>query len=825
MKNYYLEYPKEFRKFVDRQEIRSIVMQEIEHKMMKENYFRVISIYGFGGIGKTCLVNEIIEQINSLDKKYRICSISFEIHNSNQYLENIINICKEYNKPCILFYYGLMLYWNKTAITQLDTNFMNKIGGSFLTDFIDAVHEITGSFFSPVIGEFPSIPSISNILDCVGKILNTSKEIPFYHELKRINNLSTEDLLKSLPILLAMDIHRNEYEKKITKPIIFIFDSYHQSIPYSESVEWLLKLIGTIHRGLFIVTSREKLLWDDPEKDIIPYHLQGYPEEEARSYLEYSIPSASEEIINTILITTQCVPIYIDLAIDVYKKEYNIHPNDIINKSLFSDRESLAIHFVNHLKPEWQQAIMDLAIIRVFNFDIFSFIVKEQNLKCPLHDYSEIINVSLMHYIENSQNLVKIHDVFCKNISKLLSSQIKYDVLYKYLNYIITREALKQYDDQIGSIIAFFNNILYIEIDFDMQNKLPQRIIERTLDLFFMLWDIQATFTIIRPSIHYSNTINDLLNFINAISIKSKSTQSALKSLKQVKDSNYFGYHKISYDIFQKYTLSLTGDYISLKNLLKVYQNSINETLQNHWYYTQIQLYIADYLTMEGKFLSANDILYQMEQLLDNSIFTVNRFFYIKRYKGHIFRFNFYMEKAYQEYNQVLTHPMCSSSMKAYIYTNFIESNCYFKPEYVCQNFDIALKAVRNEKQIKNEGKLYYSRAISNIVTHQFAQAENDIEQSLYLNHKDGYQSGELFAYMAKAYLEFSQKGRISDNTINIIKNLLINNNVYEYFQLPLAIMIHDAKMFKVCKEKFEWIDFDYTVECYNKFINSIKKL
>lgn len=824
MKNYYLEYPKESREFVDRKEIRGIIMHEVEHKIMHENYFKVISIYGFGGMGKTCLVNEIKEQIHDFNKKYRVCSISFEIQNNNQYLENLIKICKEYNKSCVLFYYGLMRYWNKTAITQLDTSFMNNIGSSFLTNFMDAIHEFGDSSLSPIVEEFPTIPSISNTLECISKILDSAKKIPYYHELKRINNFNAEELLNNLPILLAMDIKRNEYEKNNKKQTIFIFDSYQQSMPYSESIEWLLKLIGAIHRGLFIVTSREKLFWSDPEKDIMTYELHGYPEEEARLYLESSIPTAEPEIIDTILINTQCVPIYIDLAIDVYQKEHSTHPNDIVNKTLFNDRESLVLHFINHLKPEWQQAIIDLAIIRVFNCDIFSYIVKEQNLNCPVDDYFEITNVSLVHYVENLHNLVKIHDIFCKNILNVLSSEIKYNVLEKYLNYIITRETLKQGDDQIGSIIAFFINILHIEIDLSMQVALPQKIIEKTLDLFFMLWDIQATFSMISPSIDYPNSINDLLNFINAIYVKSKSTQAALKYLNKIEKPKCFGYHIISYEIFKRYTLSLTGDYYSLKNVLEEYRTNIDEASSCHWYYTQIKLYIADYLTMEGKFLSANDILYHLEQALDNSIFTVNKFFYIKRYKGHIFRFNFYLDKACQEYELALSHAMCSSAMKAYIYTNLIESNCYFKSEFVFQHFDSALEAVKEENQIKNEGKLYYSRAISNIVMHQYELAEKDIEQSLSLNHKDGYQSGELFAYMAKAYFEFSQNGSVSESTLNIIDNLLISNAVYEFFRLPIAIMLNDSHMLRSCKTKYEWIDFDYTVQCYNNFLNSIKQ-
>lgn len=824
MKNYYLEYPKEIHKFVDRKEIRNIIMHEIEHRMMGENYFKVISIYGFGGMGKTCLVNEINEQIHDLHKGYRVCSISFEIQNNNQYLENLVKICKVYEKPCILFSYGLMRYWNKTAITQLNTTFMDKIGSSFLTDFLDALYETGTSSISTIAEELPTVPSISNTLDCIGKILKTIKEVPYRNEFNKINASDTNTLLKNLPVLLAMDIFHNEYEKRTRNPIIFIFDSYQQSMPYSESVEWLLKLIGTIHRGLFIVTSREKLLWDDPEKDILPYHLQVYPEEEARLYLKSSIPTAGTEIINTILINTQCVPIYIDLAIDVYEKEYYIHPDNIVDKSLFNDRESLVLHFINHLKPEWQQAIIDLAIIRVFNFDIFCYIIKEQNINCPIHDYSEIINVSLMHYVENSHNLVKIHDIFCKNILKVLSSTIKNDVLYKYLNYIITREAFKQYDNQIGCLITFFINILNVELDFSIHNTLPQKLIERTLDLFFMLWNIQATFSMPSLDTYYCDSINDMLNLISAISIKSKSTQLAIEYLSKIENPNCFGYHKISYEIFRRYTLSLTGDYNSLKTTLMMYQKSLNPESETRWYYTQIKLYLADYLTMEGKFLTANDILCHLEQLLDNSVFTINNFFYIKRYKGHIFRFNFLMDKACCEYKEVLRHPSCSSAMKAYIYTNFIESNCYFKPQYVFKYFNKALAAVKEENQIKNEGKLYYSRAISNIACHRYKQAQKDIKRSLFLNRKDGYQSGELFAYMAQAYLEYSLKGHISKNTLCVIENMLTNNMVYEYFRLPLAIMLRDTKMLEFCRTKYEWFDFNYTAQCYKNFFNQSEK-
>lgn len=90
-------------KFVDRSEIRTLIINEIEHKIQKTDYFKVISIYGMGGIGKSCLLNEIKNQVSRLDKAYRFLTISFEIENNRQYIENLIKICDAYDKPCILF--------------------------------------------------------------------------------------------------------------------------------------------------------------------------------------------------------------------------------------------------------------------------------------------------------------------------------------------------------------------------------------------------------------------------------------------------------------------------------------------------------------------------------------------------------------------------------------------------------------------------------------------------------------------------------------------------------------------------------------------------
>lgn len=822
MKQISLDMQKSDEKFVDRSEIRNFIMNEIEHKIQKEDYFRVISIYGMGGIGKSYLLNEIENQVSNLENKYRFLTISFEIENNRQYIENLIKICVAYDKPCILFSYAAMLYWEKTSILQLDTNFMKKIQDSFLTDLIDAINQ-TAVALLPVDIRIPtSLPTISNILKCTGEIVQRIRRVPYFSVMKKLRKLSSAELLNNLPILLGADIVHNEYEKKQQSPLICLFDSYQQSIPYSESVEWLFQLIGTIHKGLFIVTSREKLLWTDKENDIYPYELKCYPEEEARNYLSEYIQPKDTDLIDLIIASTQCVPIYIELAIDVYQREILCNP-EYLDKSLFEDRESLAIHFINHLASNWQDVIMNLAVIRVFNEDIFSYIVQEQNLNCPVYEYHEIIKVSLMQYIENSDSLVKIHDVFCSNVAKILCEKQKINVLNSYLDYVLYRQPYKLESHQIGLLLTLFINILQIEIDFSRQIIIPTNIIEKTLDLFFLLSNVKVTFTPIEPEANNMSNVNQMLFFVNAIFYKNESTQKTIKYLKYVTNPNQLGHHKISYNIFSRYTFSLTGDYASLKKSLEKYNNLLTDDDKTFWYYMQIKLYKSDFLLMEGKFITSYNILVDLEKQLDNTIFTIDNFLQIQRQKGHVFRFNLYMDKAFEEYSKVLTYSETSNAVKGYIYTNMIEAKCYFSPEYVDENFNIALMYVESENQIKNKGKLYYARAISNIVNKKYTLAAEDIRQSIVLNQQDGYQSGELFALMAQAYLEYALQNKINENTLVRIQKLLVDNEVYNYFNLALAIMNGMENQVEQYRTEYQWIDFDHTLQQYHRFFRNIK--
>lgn len=189
---------------------------------------------------------------------------------------------------------------------------------------------------------------------------------------------------------------------------------------------------------------------------------------------------------------------------------------------------------------------------------------------------------------------------------------------------------------------------------------------------------------------------------------------------------------------------------------------------------------------------------------------------------GHLYRFNFFCEEAANKYKDIFKKMPDTLSLNVYIKTNLCETYCYFSPDFFNENFEEILALAQQLKHIKNIGKLYYSRAIARVVTGDFLEAQCDIDKSLQINRDDGYQSGELFAYMAQAYLDYAKNGFVNVKTEEKILELIHQNKVYSYFFLPLSIMAHDDFRTNSMRDKYEWLDFDFTVAQYKNFFNSI---
>lgn len=810
MKPYYIrDLYGQKRDFVDREEIRDLVLNEVS-RSNSSSYFKVLEIYGFGGMGKTRLLEELDSIIRQTQPDRKVIRVSFEIYKNHQIVNNLSVIRKKLDFTCLFFDYALTTLWDRIGMYELCNDLLPKIHNEILTAFLDTI-----STYIP--DNSIKIPSVENILKLMDVFLSKIQNLKHKNILQSIPRLSDIQIIERMPTYLGIDIIR--HFDISNESIIFMFDAYIQSKPYSESNEWLLHLISHIRQGLFIITGREKLLWEDSEHDILPYELKKYPVTEARKYLQNYINDA--DIIETIINCTDCIPIYVDLAVDVYQREYNINPSNIIDKTLFSDRGNLVKHFINHLKPEWQECILYLSVIRVFNKAIYQQLIIDLHLPTSFADYTELTQISLAKYSEKSDHLFKIHDVFCNNASRILTSEVKLEIFHSYIKYFEYRGVYFDNNITESDVVVLFNNLLRLEIELSKENIISEHDIERTLNIFFVLQDMRMRFSVMQPKSAYSQRINDLLYFLNGILAKQDSTRESVALLEQVCSPSNFGKHIMSYNIVYKYNKSLMGQYSDLKHALYSYNDILSDADSSMWYYTRIKFYIADYQTMDGDFFDALTSLTTMKNNIPNDILNRDKLLHLYRYIGHIYRFNMFIDKAVSSYSELLNENDCSSNAKTYLNTNICEAICYTNPEKLFSIFEETLENAIKLGHTKNTGKLYYSRAIAYILKQEYEKAQADINNSLRINIDDGYDSGCLFAYMAQSYLDYALTGSIKTNTLNNIYSLL-KNGVYEYFKLPIYIMQKKYENISQIKDNFDWLDFEYTLQQYNIFFSSI---
>lgn len=819
--------PNKERAFFDRSEIIGMLTEELNLLNEEKDYFRVFIIHGIGGIGKSRLV----KHFKTLVSNEIVLSVSFEIDKHKEIVNNLYRIRKKIHKSCPVFDYALLRYWELTQPSKINEDFLSLFNHEFFSSIVDSVSDATG-LAATIVGEglaIPEIPTIANILNFVNRLYQKVPQIKNHILIKKASMLSEDELLCILPQLLGVEIRKHIDSSEILQPV-FIFDSYQESSPYSESEEWLFQLICSIGKGLFIVTGRENVHWKNDRLSIIAYHLTSYPENDTKDMLEKYI-SDRPDLVETILTATQCIPIYVDLALNIYEKECDVVGRGMVEKSLFRDRNLLVKHFVSHLKPEWQDSVLDLAIVRLFNQEIFEELAQNRMIACNAYDYRTLIESNLFSYItiENGGSLVKLHDVFCRDARKERPLAQQYRIFQLYLDYIFRKSKIMISNTQEAILVALFLNVVTLacEIEERMASdndsqfgiEIQTSDVEKILDIFFELNLARVRFLPLSPDHLKTNQMKDVCTLIWAKSYEKVNTLDTIHLLETINNPACFGVHLLSFQATLYYARSLSGKYEDLKNWLNELDDQGVQNYQEKWFYNRIKVYRADCDMMDGKFKDA----YSALLLLQNGYMSFDDCYTIKRTIGHIQRFNFWLDKAIGTYQDLLKTYGHNNVYREYLEVNLLESKCYFPESNYISSAKNELSKLSYPYNIKNKAKLLYSLAIACTLKGEYKSAKNYIKKSIEINKKDGYISGILFAKMAQAYLDYAQYGKIRKRTLSDVERILNQNKVYEFFRLPIALIEHDDVELRKQQECFQWLDFDTTVGKMRSFLLQLR--
>lgn len=770
--------------FTDRQNEFNIINNAFTKLMADNSYFNVLSFYGIGGIGKSRLIkyafqtSEILNHQNLIELK-----INLEIVKSDNVLNAIFGLRKQIPTTCPIFDYAIMNFWNKFSPYELNTEFSKSI-------------------FEQCFAFLSDKPDISynniNILPIVGNLISGIKQLGldsiFYSE---IENLSYNEFLKKIPEYLGIDIRNKYFDKYL---IIFI-DAYEQY-----NTNWLETLISNINFGVFIITSREKLKWK--KLSVNEYQLIELPNDDTRKLLcKYNINNYQ---IENILNISECIPIYIELAI------HSIQGNEAVY--YFNDKNDIIDKFFNHLEKNQQELLIVLSLVQIFNDEIFENIIKSLNLQISVLEFFDLKNLSIIQNIKDFDDFYKVHDVISNNIQKLYNYEYRKKVFDCYL------ETISKCNLNNLQKTMLYKHILSLFIQNNF--SLDKNTCERILDLFFIAKGTLLPIEYESVKNYGSNSkLKPVYYFTKAIYNEREASLLRLEWLEKIKHCVYLlGKHKKSYNIIHDYLLGLLGDQSYLISTLNSIDKLLTAAESNEWYYGQTKVFLGDYNVTQGKFITAKcsleDFKNQLENqnnIIDNYIFQVNR------HIGHLYRFNLFCEDAFNQYKLALHSTGIPTEMqKLYIFTNYCETACLYNYEYVEANYMQFLKLCKKYKDLKSAAKIYCSVALVLIKNKKYKKAKKYLRKSIYLNILDGYKSGIMFSYLHQLYLEKKTKKHVSSNTRLYFEKQLESIGRYGYYKLPLAILDNDIEEIERIKRQYEWLDFDKTLNEYMRLFQDL---
>lgn len=794
------------KRFVDREELQSCLVSSIEALLGDNDYHEIIAIYGMGGIGKSRFLIEMKDSISrSALKEAEFVYATLELENDNTF-HSILCIRRKIRHTCHLFDYALTLLQDRCIVEKISDDFLNHLRSNWLTDLASLLQGVSSL---PI----PSInDGIAVLRQLIHKAIKANTKLLYNEMLQKLDTLadsSPKELLNLLPALLGCDLKHMAGKNKL----IVIWDAC------DGCEEWLEALLSEAEKGLFILTSREQLHINHPK--VKHYHMQEIPASEAITYLESYISDERLRftLIPQLISVTECIPIYLDLAVGAYLRCEDSASQDLINELSFKNKDNLVRTFLNHLPTQQQEVILVLAIVGVFDVSVFEHLVSDLNLSISKLSYYELCRISLVDSLNTEQGLKTFHSIFRRSVSRIVTNDEKRKVFQSYLLYLSHR-GIFNYPNE--TLRIYFVNVLSMVVDNSFELTVPET--EDILDLFFTLNDQRIEF-------NFSNTSQDAINytlwtFLSAVTELHSNVTVCLSKLESIRSSiDLLGKHAKSYYAVQYYSMSIEGQYTKVKHQLAAICDTLSPDSFMDWYYGKLKIYFADCLMLTGAF---NEAIMRFDEYYDEiepyTNIKENDIFEIQKQKGHCYRFNFLLDEASTVYSDLYHIYANNSVMKGYCLTCLCETNCFFDPQYVIRHHEEGLMAAKAVGQERSRAKIYYSLGIAYTVKRDFPNALHYIRKSIKLNERCNYPAGKMFAYVAKSYYYYAKTGRIPNALLRDIEELSKQLEVYEYLLLPVYLMRRNEKQIMRLKKAHHWLDWERTRKKYEEFINVLGK-
>jgi tetratricopeptide (TPR) repeat protein len=802
---------KAVKKFTNRDEPKASFFNALNGLLTGERPYKVLMYYGVGGIGKSSLMKHLSQSI--LNDSIISVFINLEASNYSSFADILIDIRRSLPAQFPIFEYALVRYLARQGRSLKDISISGLPKDSLLFDFLDLAADL-----AEVVAPARLIKRLYDLGHSrIQRLLSKYKT-----KFEEIDVLPDEQLEEMLSVYLGLELEI--FISNSSKKLVFFFDT-HDAMSWRTAFKstkhvndfWLCELIGSIGSGLYIIAGRERLKWveQNPEwETVLEQHMLGRLSDIDANEFLFSIPIMEQPIREAIIKSAEGVPLYLDLCAETYLLRKN--SGVALNPEAFRLHEKQVIErFLAHLDRDWEQTLRLLSIPNIFDFDLFSEIIREMNVGFPFSLYGEFCESSYIVSVQLRNSTFKVHDI----VRNYIIDETSDDIKVKILRCMLKSSEKSKNDNQTLRALWLFEQIFLTINTFNL--KLLDSEVWRLLDLAIVLIDRghwtsvqQAVQQLLKKSEDYSkiNPLDAMKLYVMAYCERKKGHLHEANDLYEKATANEEIYNK--YKQLLKYhsahVLHLLGHFNLAIGLYEEVVCSQGDSCAQKYARQLAERQLVDVAMIQGRFKSAEIKFDHLEKIDQDPLWIAE----IYRFKGHIARFNTHYAEAEKLYlgAKSIAESIMADAMLGKALTNLAETKCWIAPETA---LEMANKAIDLNNLVPapiEVGKATTAKSLALCYAGHYEDAIKIAKQSKEIQENNGYINGTLYALQAEGiarhFLQQSDKVASICTEMEVISNKL---GVYGFLRLPLLLTL-DPKLALKEYLKYEWLDIDEVI-------------
>lgn len=418
-----VSFKKEERQFTDRENFIEMFRNYLSLPADGSQY-RILVFYGVGGVGKTTLRKHFSKILKSEFPSTIHTSVDLDVplyRNIETTLFVLRNeLSEKYKVRFPSFDIAYTAFWHKThpQVPITKDNFPLLSGAS-----------VVGGIFR-VLGEMPWvgwIPKLSKAFLTGSNVFREWWKKRGERELADIPELEAKEIVERLPFFWASDLE-DYLSQKQTKATIF-FDTYEALWENANTEggfflrdEWVRDLISYLPQVLWVICGREKLRWEEIDKDWGKYlsqHLVGeLSETDSKKFLS-SCGITDNSIQDVIYQASKGLPHFLDLAIDTYNEINNKLGRIATVNDFARTQQDVLDRFLRYLDRSEIETLKVISAPRLWNYELARILIEHFNTAYPL---TAIDNLCRFSFIEesNTKGFYSMHELMRESIQAKL---------------------------------------------------------------------------------------------------------------------------------------------------------------------------------------------------------------------------------------------------------------------------------------------------------------------------------------------------------------------------------------------------------------------